>query len=105
MAKKKKAAKKAAKEATRNTKKKGPMAKKTSRQDPHEHDSHNHEEITLDPTEDKALDLVESSEDIRIQLEDQVTAAAVAAVRKVFEDNGIKLTEAQASNVTFVLFG
>ncbi len=68
------------------------------------HASHD-DDIRLDPTEEKAFDVVESSDLVRDQLEIEVTTAAVKVVRKVLKANGIDLSQQQAERLTVVLFG
>ena len=62
-------------------------------------------EITLDAAEQKAFDLVQSSDDVCDELETVVTAAVAKAVGTVFKKHKIALTAAQAENVALILFG
>jgi hypothetical protein len=66
---------------------------------------HVHEELALAPLETQALELTESSEKVRVELEQAVTGAAAVAVRKVFRLHKIRLNPAEAANLTVILFG
>lgn len=67
--------------------------------------AHDHEEIILDPIQDKALRLVDKSAKVRAELELAVTQAAVKAVRKFMKQHKIDLTPAQAVVLTSIWFG
>jgi hypothetical protein len=87
----------------------GKAGKKSSPQ-PRVHD-HSHddtccdEEVVLDDTEKKTIDMVLDSDKIRLALETEVSAALTATVRKFCRQHGASLSAAQAQNVAMVLFG
>jgi hypothetical protein len=62
-------------------------------------------EIELDPIQIKALELVQSSEKVRKELEEGATAAMSRAVGKVFQKHRISLSASQSQEVAAVLFG
>jgi len=64
-----------------------------------------HIEIELDPTEEKALMLANSSEEVCEELELAVTEAIAQAVRKVYKSHGIALSQSQSQQVALFLFG
>jgi hypothetical protein len=66
---------------------------------------HVREEFALAPLEAKAFDLAQSSDKVRVELEQAVTKAAADAVRKVFRLHKIGLSPAEAANLTVILFG
>lgn len=103
---KKKVAKKAApKSATAKKaplKKKAPVKKKAAKKARKAEHVH---EFQLDPIEEKAFRLAHSSAKVQRALEEAVTVALSKAVRKVFKDNRIDLTPAQATNMAMILFG
>ena len=88
-----------------------PAAKSRSKKSPpkrhdHEHDLHgDDEELELDETECKAVDLVLGSEALRNALELEVNTVVTQAVRKICKAAGAALTAAQAENVAMALFG
>ncbi|MGO9112460.1 MAG: hypothetical protein ACLP9L_24785 [Thermoguttaceae bacterium] len=89
-----------------------PPAGKQSKKSPpkqrdHEHDHHGEleEEIELDGTERKVIDLVLERDDMRGALEMEVNTVVTQAVRKICKAYGASLTVAQAQNVAMVLFG
>jgi hypothetical protein len=92
---KKKSAKKAA-PAPQKTKK-APPKKQAEQDEP--------VAIELDAVEEKALEMVQSSQPLCDDLEAEVTDAVSAAVRKVFKKHGHALSSEQAANVAMVLFG
>lgn len=96
---KKSAPKKAAKKATKKAAK-----KKAAKRKPVEQDA-DLNEVVLGPEEEKAFDLIESSEQVREQLEKQVTEVAIGAVRDILKQNGIDLSQEQGERLTMVLFG
>jgi hypothetical protein len=77
----------------------------------HDYHGHNHDEtcdeaeIELDDTERKTIDMVLDSDEIRLALETEVSAALTAAVRKFCRQYGTPLSMAQAQNVAMMLFG
>jgi hypothetical protein len=81
----------------------GKPAKKAPK--PHADDQCECDEIQLDDTEAKAIDLVVESDKVRIALEQEVNDAVTHAVRKVCKQHGASLTLVQAQNVAMVLFG
>jgi hypothetical protein len=85
----------------------GKPAKKSPKVRDHVHDEHcdHDEEIELDETESKAVDMVLDSEKMLKSLEIEVNTAVTLAVRKVCKAHGAALTTAQAQNVAMVLFG
>ena len=94
------------------TKTRKPSAGKPSKKSPppqhgHGHDRHDHceEEIELDVTERRAVNLVLKSDDLRNALEMEVNTVVTQAVRKLCKAHGAALTAAQAQNVAMVLFG
>jgi hypothetical protein len=91
MAKKKAAKKKA---PAKGAKKKAPAKRKEEQI-----------EIHLDAVEQKALDLVQASDQVCNEIERDVTAAVAKAVGAVFKKHKINLTPAQAENVALILFG
>lgn len=62
-------------------------------------------ELQLDPLEQKALDLVSTSDRLCNDLELAVTAAVAKTVGAVYKKHKINLTPAQAENVALLLFG
>jgi len=85
-----------------------PSAKPASKKSPpkqHDHHGEHEEEIELDETESKAVDLVLESEDLRNALEMEVNTVVTQAVRKICKAHGATLTVAQAQNVAMMLFG
>jgi hypothetical protein len=109
-------AKKKSKTAKSSTaaKSRKPAAGKAAKRSPskgngngHVHDEHcgHDEEIELDDSEQKAVDLVLDSDAMRDSLENEVGTAVTLAVRKVCKAHGAPLTAAQAQNVAIVLFG
>jgi len=64
-----------------------------------------HIEIELDPTEEKALMLANSCEEVCEELELAVTGAIAQAVRKVFKSHDIALSQPQSQQVALFLFG
>ncbi|MHB1037028.1 MAG: hypothetical protein ACYC35_19400 [Pirellulales bacterium] len=82
--------------AAKAAKKKAPAKKK----DDHEELA----EYVLDPTEEKAFELVQTSDCVGDELEAAAIAALGQAVRKVLGRHGVSLTPGQAQNVAFVLF-
>jgi hypothetical protein len=62
-------------------------------------------EIVLDAAEQKAIDLVQSSDQVCDDLEEAVTAVVSKTVATVFKKHKVNLTAAQAENVALVLFG
>jgi hypothetical protein len=96
--------------ATKSRRPPAKTAKKSSpkgREHVHVHDEHceHEEEIELDDTERKAIDLVFNSDSIRNSLETEVNTVVTLAIRKVCKAHGASLTTAQAQNVAMVLFG
>jgi len=83
--------------------KKKPSKKSPPKQHDH-HDEHD-EDIELDDTERKAIDLVLDSEDLRNSLEVEVNTVVTQTVRKICKAHGALLTVDQAQNVAMVLFG
>lgn len=81
------------------------MAKKTAKSSKKATKKAPAEQIYLDPTQDKAVTLVEKSAKIRAELEEAVGLAASKAVRKVMKDHKINLTPAQADVLTAIWFG
>ena len=77
----------------------------------HHHHEHSHddscgeEEIELDDTERKTIDMVLDSDKLRLALETEVSTALTAAVRKFCRQYGTPLSESQAQNVAMMLFG
>ncbi len=63
------------------------------------------EEIKLDPVEQAAFRLAHSSKAVCRELELSVSEAICQAVRKVFKQHKIALTQEQGETVAFVLFG
>ena len=83
-----------------------PLPKKSSRTNRgHDHHHGPDEEMQLDDTESKAIDLVLDSEALRSALELEVNTVVTQAVRKICKAHGATLTAAQAQNVAMVLFG
>jgi len=68
------------------------------------HDNCQCEEIALDPVEEKALDLVQSSAKVQQALEDAAMESLSKAVRKVFKDHKVSLNPSQAKKIALVLF-
>jgi hypothetical protein len=62
-------------------------------------------EEMLDPMEEKALDLVQSSKSLCRELEEAVTAAIAEGLQKVFQQHQVELTSDQARNIAMILFG
>ncbi len=85
------------------TSKKKPPKKAPQKQ--HDHYDEHEEEIELDDTERKAVDLVLESEDLRNSLEAEVNTVVTQAVRKMCKAHGTLLTVVQAQNVAMILFG
>lgn len=106
---KKKAAKKAApKKAAPKKKaipKKKAAPKKAAKKAPQAQETEHVHEFQLDPVEEKAFHLAHSSAKVQRALEEAVTDALARAVRKVFKDNRINLSPAQANNMAMILFG
>lgn len=65
---------------------------------------HTHE-FTLDPVEEKAFHLAQSSTKLQRELEEAVTQAMAGAVRKVFQNHRVELTQDQALEMAMILFG
>jgi hypothetical protein len=90
---------------------KAPARKASKKSPPKRHDNgHDHcgdhlEEIELDDTERKTIDLVVECDEIRQDLELEVSSVVAQAVRKICKSHGTTLTAAQAQNVAMVLFG
>ncbi|MGA2254098.1 MAG: hypothetical protein ABSG53_05500 [Thermoguttaceae bacterium] len=83
-----------------------PSKKSQPKQHDHEHARHDeNEEIDLDDTERKTIDLVLDSDDLRNALETEVNTVVTQAVRKICKAHGASLTVAQSQNVAMVLFG
>jgi hypothetical protein len=93
-------------------------AGKSAKKSAHGHDSHGHhhhghshdetcdeEEIELDDTERKTIEMVLNSEKLRLALETEAIAALTATVRKFCRQNGTPLSMVQAQNVAMELFG
>jgi len=94
------------------TKARKPSAGKPAKKSPpecHDHERDHHgepeEEIELDESERKAVDLVLQCDDMRSALETEVNTVVTQAVRKICRVHGASLTAAQAQNVAMVLFG
>ena len=88
------------------TSKKTPSKKPPKKSPPkRDHYDEQEEEIELDDTERKAVDLVLESEDLRNSLEEEVNTVVTQAVRKMCKAHGTLLTIDQAQNVAMVLFG
>ena len=90
----------------------GATSKKTTSKKPpkksppkRDHYDEHEEEIELDDTERKAVDLVLESEDLRNSLEEEVNTVVTQAVRKMCKAHGALLTVDQAQNVAMMLFG
>lgn len=79
-------------------------SKKSPPKQHHDHDEEM-EEIELDETESKAIDLVRESDAVCDALETEVNKVVTQAVRKIYKAYGASLTAAQAQNVATVLFG
>lgn len=62
-------------------------------------------ELILDPLEQKALDLVSTSDQLCDDLELAVTAAVAKTVGTIYKKHKVNLTAAQAENVALLLFG
>ena len=92
---KKKSAKKSA--PTTGKAKKAAPKKQTKREEP--------VALELDAVEEKALEMVQSSQPLCEDLEAEVTDAVSAAVRKIFKKHGHAMSGQQAGNVAMVLFG
>jgi dGTP triphosphohydrolase len=63
-----------------------------------------HVEIELDPIETKAIELAHGSAKVQKELEEAATLAMSLAVRKVFKQRGVSLTQPQAQEVAAFLF-
>ena len=63
------------------------------------------DEIKLDAVEQQAFQLAHSSKAVCQELELSVSEAICQAVRKVFKQHKIALTQEQGETVAFVLFG
>jgi hypothetical protein len=95
----KKTAKKTSAAAKKTTTKKAAGAKKPAKK------RDKPEEIVLDANEEKAIVLVNTSNDVADELEVAVTEAVSLAVRKVFKRRHISLTASQAQRIALILFG
>ena len=62
-------------------------------------------EIELDAVEQKAVDLISTSEQLCDDLEEAVTAAVSKTVGTIYKKHKINLTPEQAENVALLLFG
>lgn len=104
---KKKAATKAApkKQAPPKKKKAPPKKKAPAKKPPKAQEAAPVQEFQMDPVEEKAFRLAHSSAKVQRALEEGVTVALSRTVRKVFKDNRIDLTPAQANNMAMILFG
>ena len=88
-------------------------AAKAAKKPAQEHHFHEHihdgdccgEEVELDDTERKTIDMVLDSDKVRVALETEVSTALTTAVRKFCRQHGASLSAAQAQNVAMVLFG
>ena len=63
------------------------------------------EEIVLGQNPKKALKLVEKSSKVRAELEEAITVAVDATVRKVMKANKIELTPSEANILASIWFG
>ena len=77
---------------TRKPSKKSPSKKSPPKQHDHEHDYHGarEEEVELDGTESKAIDLVLDSDAMRNALETEVNTVVSQAVRKICKRTGFR---------------
>ena len=108
MAKKTKTTKSSSATKTRKPSAGKPATKSQSKKSPpkqHGHAEYEEEEIELDETESKAVDLVLESEDLRNALEMEVNTVVTQAVRKICKAHGASLTADPAQNVAMALFG
>ncbi len=64
-----------------------------------------HVEIELTAAEESALKLAETSDEVCRDLEESVTQAICASVRKVFKARKVTLSSEEAEKVALVLFG